>query len=258
MVQATDRAAGTASRGRVRAEPGRKRVRALLGGRVVFDTVRPLLVWEIPYFPAYYVPVDDVRADLVDTGGTSRSPSRGTASVLDVRVGERTAAGAALRYDDSPIDALRGHVRFTWDAMDEWLEEDEPIYTHPRDPYSRVDILASSRHVEVRVDGVLVADSHQPRILYETGLPPRYYLPMTDVRMDLLRPSAAMSHCPYKGTAGYWDVVLGDAVHEGLVWSYRTPLLESVKIAGLLAFYDEKVDVTIDGVPQQRPDTHVG
>jgi uncharacterized protein (DUF427 family) len=247
---------GSQTRGRVRAEQSRKRVRALLDGRVVLDTIRPLLVWEGPSFPAYYVPVEDVRAELVETGDTSRSPSRGTAVVLDVRSGDRTAPAAAVRYDDSPIEALRGHVRIDWNAMDEWLEEDEPVYTHPRDPYSRVDILASSRHVEVRVDGVLVADSHQPRILYETGLPPRYYLPMTDVRTDLLRPSGATSHCPYKGTASYWDVVIGEAVHEGLVWGYRTPLPESMKIAGLLAFYDEKVDVTVDGVPQERPRTH--
>jgi uncharacterized protein (DUF427 family) len=94
------------------------------------------------------------------------------------------------------------------------LKEDEPIYTHPRDPYTRVDILASSRHVRVDVDGVTVADSGQPRILFETGLPPRYYLPLADVRLDLLRPSATQSHCPYKGTASYWALDVGAAVHE--------------------------------------------
>jgi len=140
--------------------------------------------------------------------------------------------------------------------MDEWLEEDEPIYVHPRDPYKRVDILGSSRHVVVQIDGVTVADSHQPRILFETSLPPRYYLPLPDVRMDLLRPSEHKSHCPYKGEASYWDVVLPDGtVHEGLVWGYRTPLPESQKIAGLVAFYDEKVDVFLDDVLQERPVT---
>ena len=129
------------------------------------------------------------------------------------------------------------------------------MYVHPRDPYKRVDILASSRHVEVSVDGVKVADSQQPRILFETGLPPRYYLPMTDVRLDLLRRSRQETHCPYKGTAGYWDVVIGDTVHEGLAWEYRTPLPESQKIAGLIAFFDERVDVTVDGVRQERPRT---
>ncbi|MBI1758524.1 MAG: DUF427 domain-containing protein [Actinobacteria bacterium] len=236
-------------RGRVRVEAGRKRVRALLGGHVVADTTRPVLVWEAPYYPTYYIPAEDVRAELVDTGSARHSPSRGDGQLHDVQVGGQTAAGAALVYADSPLPELTGLVRLEWSAMSEWLEEDEPVYGHPRDPYTRLDILPSSRHVEVRVDGVLVADSHRPTILFETGLPPRYYLPMTDVRLDLLRPSAASTHCPYKGTAEYWDIVLGDRVHEGLVWGYRTPLPESQRIAGMIAFYDEKMDVTIDGTP---------
>jgi uncharacterized protein (DUF427 family) len=140
--------------------------------------------------------------------------------------------------------------------MDEWLEEDEPVYVHPRDPYKRVDILASSRHVEVRLDGVLLADSHAPRILYETSLPPRYYLPLPDVRMHHLRPSASISSCPYKGNAAYWSVEIDGVLYEDLVWIYRTPLPESQKIAGLASFYNEKVDLTIDGVPLTRPRTH--
>jgi len=139
--------------------------------------------------------------------------------------------------------------------MSEWLEEDEPVYTHPRDPHTRVDILASSRHIRIEIDGVTVADSASPRILFETGLPPRYYLPLSDIRTDLLRPSDTQSHCPYKGTAGYWSVDTGQQRHEDIVWIYRTPLPESQKIAGLAAFYDEKVDVFIDGVEQRRPQT---
>ena len=137
--------------------------------------------------------------------------------------------------------------------MDEWLEEDEPIYVHPRDPYKRVDILGSSRHVVVQVDGVTVADSHQPRILFETSLPPRYYLPLPDVRMDLLRPSDTQTHCPYKGTASYWTLDTGEGVHEDVVWIYRAPLPESQKITGLACFYNEKVDIIVDGEPQERP-----
>src|SRR5581483_8371281 len=102
--------------------------------------------------------------------------------------GERTAPGAAIRYPDSPIPQLRDLVRLEWDAMDAWFEEDEEVFTHPRDPYTRVDILASSRHVRVEVDGVTVAESASPRLLFETGLPVRYYLPKTHVRMDLLTP----------------------------------------------------------------------
>ncbi|MBO0775279.1 MAG: DUF427 domain-containing protein [Actinobacteria bacterium] len=240
----------------IRIEEGRKRVRAYYGGHLVADTTRPVLVWEWPYYPAYYIPAADVRAELIPAGRTEHSVSRGEAEVLDVKTPAGTAGQAALRYPDSPLADLRGLVRLEWNAMTEWFEEDEPVYTHPRDPYSRVDILASSRHVRVEVDGVTLADSRQPRILFETGLPPRYYLPLTEVRMDLLRPSGTESHCPYKGTASYWSVDTGQAVHEDIVWIYRTPLPESQKIAGLACCYNEKVDIYLDGELQPRPQTH--
>ena len=161
------------------------------------------------------MPAADVRAELIPAGETEHSPSRGEAEICDVGGDGATAGAAARRYPDSPLEELRDLVRFDWEAMTEWLEEDEPVYTHPRDPYTRVDILASSRHVRVEVDGVTVADSRQPRILFETGLPPRYYLPLTDVRMDLLRPSATQTHCPYKGTASYWSVDTGQRAAPG-------------------------------------------
>ena len=243
-------------RGAVRVEPGQKRVRVYLHGEVVADTTAPLLVWEKPYYPTYYLPAVDVRAALVATGATERSPSRGTAEILDVVTGDgRTAAGAARRYPDSPLPQLRDAVRLDWAAMDDWLEEDELVYTHPRDPYTRVDILASSRRVRVELDGVTLADSGSPRILFETGLPPRYYLPLTDLRRDLLMPSQTRTHCPYKGTAEYWSVRLGERTYDDLVWIYRAPLPESQKIAGLACFYSEKVDLYVDGVAQQRPRT---
>jgi uncharacterized protein (DUF427 family) len=241
------------SRGSVRVEQGAKRVRAYLAGRLVADTKRPFLVWEIPYYPAYYLPLADVAAGLEPTGKTEHSPSRGDAEIFDVRVEGAVAEAAAKRYPDSPLTALRDLVRIDWPAMDEWLEEDEPVYTHPRDPYTRVDILASSRHVRVEVDGVTVADSVRPHILYETGLPPRYYLPLPDVRAEMLIPSDTRSHCPYKGTAGYWSVDAGRGVHPDLVWIYRTPLPESQKVAGLACFYNEKVDLYVDGELQPRP-----
>ena len=244
------------SRGAVRVEPGRKRVRTYLAGRLVADTRHPVLVWEIPYYPAYYLPAGDVTAELAATGKSEHSPSRGDAVLYDVRVDGAVAAGAARQYPDSPLTAIRGLVRFDWDAMDEWLEEDEPVYTHPRDPYHRVDILASSRHVRVAVDGVTVAESARPVILYETGLPPRYYLPLSDVRTDTLTPTQTQTHCPYKGTATYWSVDIGSGEHQDLVWTYRAPLPESQKVAGLACFYDEKVDVYVDGELQERPRTH--
>ena len=243
------------ARGRVKIEPRAKRVRVYLGGELVADTFAPLLVWEKPYYPTYYLPVGDVRAELAPTGAVVHSPSRGEAEVYDVVTAGRKAAGAAVRYRSSPLEPLRDLVRLDWDAMDEWFEEDEPVYVHPRDPYSRVDILASSRHVVVVVDGVAVADSQQPRILFETGLPPRYYLPLTDVWMDMLRPSKTQSRCPYKGTAGYWNLAVGDTVHEDVVWIYRAPLPESQKVAGLACFYNERVDLYVDDVLQERPST---
>jgi len=242
--------------GRVRTETGRKRVRAYLAGELVADTSHPVLVWEWPYFPVYYIPAADIRAELIPAGTTDHSPSRGDAEIYHVKVSGAAADSAARRYPDSPLEELREAVRLEWAAMSEWFEEDEPVYTHPRDPYTRVDILASSRHVRVEIDGVTVADSRQPRILFETGLPPRYYLPLTDLRMDLLRPSATESHCPYKGTAAYWSVDTGKQQHEDIVWIYRTPLPESQKVAGLACFYDEKVDVYLDGERQARPKTH--
>jgi uncharacterized protein (DUF427 family) len=245
-----------ATRGRVRTEPGHKRVRAYLGGQLVADSMRPLLVWEAPYYPTYYLPIDDVRAELVPTGRVDHSPSRGDAQVYDVRVGEVTAGGAARRYPESPLEPLRDTVRLDWGAMDEWLEEDEPVYTHPRDPYTRVDILGSSRHVRIEVDGVVVAETRQPRILFETGLPPRYYMPLSDVRMELLRPSTTETHCPYKGMATYWTLDTGRGVHPDFVWTYRSPFAESQKIAGLACFYNEKVELYLDGVLQERPRTH--
>jgi uncharacterized protein (DUF427 family) len=242
-------------RGRVRVEAGRKRVRAIAAGEVVADTARPVLVWEIPFYPAYYFPAEDVRVPLVDTGRTERSPSRGDGRVLDVVLGERTLPGAARDFPDSPLEPLRGLVRLEWAAMDHWFEEDEPVYVHPRNPYTRVDILASSRHVRIEVDGETVAESRQPRILFETGLPPRYYLPLTDVRMEVLRPSDTRTQCPYKGTASYWSVEVDGTLHRDVLWSYPAPLPESQKVAGLVAFYDERVDVYLDGERQERPRT---
>jgi uncharacterized protein (DUF427 family) len=154
-----------------------------------------------------------------------------------------------------PIEELRDLIRLDWDAMDGWFEEDEEVYTHPRDPYTRVDILASSRRVRVELEGVVLAESTNARVLYETGLPPRWYLPKPDLRMDLLVPTDTVTHCPYKGQAQYWSVRVGDRVVEDLAWSYRTPLPESQKIAGLVAFYTERIDLFIDDQLQQRPVT---
>jgi uncharacterized protein (DUF427 family) len=241
---------------RVRVEHGLKRVRAYVGGEVVADTAHPRLVWEVPYYPAYYFPVEDVRTELLaPTSTVTHSPSRGDAQHFTIKAGGREVEDAALQYADSPVEELRNLIRLNWDSMDGWFEEDEEVYTHPRDPYTRVDILATSRHVRVELDGVVLADSTNGRALFETGLPPRWYLPKVDVRMGLLVPTDTVTHCPYKGQAQYWAVRVRNRLVQDLAWSYRTPLPESQKIAGLVAFYNERVDLFIAGKLLERPIT---
>jgi len=237
----------THARGRVRVEPGLKRVRAFVGGEVVVDTTHPLLVWENPHYPAYYLPRADVTATLIPTATTSHSPSRGDAVHYTVKAGGKELVDAAWQYPDSPLEELRDHVRFDWNALDAWFEEDEEVFVHPRSPYARIDILPSSRHVRVLIDGVVVADTHRPWLLFETGLPVRYYVPKTDVRMELFEPTDSHSACPYKGIASYWSAVVNGQRHDDVVWSYPYPLPESLRIGGLLAFYNDRVTVEVDG-----------
>jgi uncharacterized protein (DUF427 family) len=240
------------TRGKVKVEAGAKRVRTYLGGHLVADTVHPLLVWEVPYYPTYYIPATDVHAELVPTGDTSHSPSRGDAEHLTVRVGGTEARDAAVRYPDSPLEVLREHVRFDWEAMDAWFEEDEQVFTHVRSPYSRIDIMPTSRHVQVRLGDTVLADSTHAHALFETGLPPRWYVPRLDVRMDLLAPSDTITHCPYKGTTEHFSARVDDVEVKDVAWSYPTPLPESERVAGLVSFYDDRVEVTVDGERQGR------
>lgn len=243
-------------RGKIRIEDGAKRIRAIFDGEVVADTTRPRLVWEIPYYPTYFFHRDDVRTELLsENGETKRSPSRGDATLYNLKGGSRMAESAAYSHVDSPIEELRDYVAFKWSSMDHWFEEDIEVHVHARDPYTRVDILPSSRHIRVEVDGVEVANSTRPTLVFETGLPTRYYLPKTDVRLDLLTPSDTLTQCPYKGDAGYWSVEVNGNVHPDIVWGYRHPVRESAPIEGMVSFYDEKVDVFIDGVQQERPKT---
>jgi len=225
----------------------------MFDGIIVADTGDPLLVWEKPYYPVYYFPVADVDSSLLVESGSSRSPSRGPAIRYTIATGGRSAPGAAYRHPDSPIEAIRGHIAFEWGAMDHWFEEDEEVYVHARDPYTRVDVLRSSRHLRIEIDGVTVADSTRPTLLFETGLPVRYYLPLTDIRTDLLRPSSTVTACPYKGTAAYHSLEVDGVLHEDVAWTYPFPAGEALGIAGLVAFYDERVEVFVDGEQQASP-----
>jgi len=239
----------TAGRGPVRAEPSGKRVRVFLGGRLLVDSDDASYVWDIPHYPQYYLPLAHVRAGALEATGTVvEDPGWGEATVYTVRCGGREVAAGAVGYPGGPPSARRDRVRFRFDAMDAWFEEDEEIFGHPRDPGTRVQILASSRSVTVELDGTVIASSSRPTLVYETGLPRRTYFPKLDVRMDLLEPTATTSRCPYKGTARYWTVRTAAGVHPDVAWSYPAPVAESAPIAGLVAFYDERVGLRTEPV----------
>lgn len=158
---------------------------------------------------------------------------------------------------DSPVEGLAGTFRLEWGAFDAWFEEDEQVFVHPRNPYARVDALRSTRQVRIELEGTVLAQSSSPVLVFETGLPTRHYLNRSEVRFEHLHPSPTVTSCPYKGTtSGYWSVVVGGTTHADLAWTYDFPTRQLLPIAGLVAFYDEKVDVFVDGERQPRPVTH--
>lgn len=242
-----------AARGRI--EPAPRRVRGYLGHELVFDTTAARYVWEIPYYPAYYIPLADVRAEFLRDEDHPQRVQLGPSRLHSVVGAGQSHASAARVFDaecDSPVAGL---VRFDWAAL-RWLEEDEQIYGHPRNPYSRVDALRSHRQVRVELDGVLLAATASPVLLFETGLPTRYYIDPSDVAFEHLEVSQTQTLCPYKGiTSGYWSVRVGDAVHQDLAWTYHYPLPAVAAIAGLVAFYNEKLDIVVDGTALVRPRT---
>jgi uncharacterized protein (DUF427 family) len=263
--------------GNLRYEPIDKRIRGVLDGRTVVDSRRALLVWE-PWrvVPTYAVPVEDVRGQVLDQGEVARDPDAGAGEaprgaprllgrrVLDPSVPfevrttagrtvtirtaatERTAAGFVA---DDP--QLADHVIVDFDGFDTWWEEDEQNVAHPRDPFHRIDIVHSSRHVLVRHDGQVLGESTAPRVLFEPPLPPRYYLPREDVRADLLVASGTTTWCAYKGRAAYLSTATGPDV----AWSYPEPLREAREVTDRIAFFDERVELVVDGVALERPVT---
>ena len=239
-------------------EDSPRRVRVVLGGETVADSRRVKLMHETRHLPVYYFPEEDVRMDLLEaTDHTTTCPFKGEASHWSVRVGENVAENAVWSYPD-PIESappIEGYLAFYWSKMDRWYEEDEEVFVHPRDPYHRVDVLESSRHVKVSVNGEVVAETDRPVVLFETGLPPRYYIPPEDVRKDVLVPSDRHTQCPYKGIASYHSVEVGGETMENLVWHYPEPIAAAEKIRGNLSFFNEKVDLEVDGEPQERPQT---
>ncbi len=249
----TDYPHSAAARGRI--EPAPRRVRGFVDDQLVFDTTTARYVWEVPYYPQYYIPLADVRPGFLHDEDHPQRVQFGASRMFTV-AGERQRHTSAARVFDAGEGPVAGLVRFEWAALT-WFEEDEPIYGHPRNPYARVDALRSHRHVTVELDGVLLADTASPVLVFETGLPTRYYIDRTDVVFDHLEPSAAQTLCPYKGvTSGYWSVRANGELHADLAWTYNTPLPAVAPIANLVAFYNEKLDVTVDGVRLARPTTH--
>jgi uncharacterized protein (DUF427 family) len=211
-------------------EPVPRRIRAYRGAALVIDTIRAKYVWERSNYPQYFVPLDDV---------------------------DQSALGKATPRTRDDIPELTGWVRFAWGAFDRWFEEDEEVFVHPRSPYTRVDALRSNRPVRVELEGALLAEAASSVMVFETGLPTRYYLDKTAVNFAALLASDTSTGCPYKGqTTGYWSVQLGDQVVPDLAWCYDFPTRQLLPIAGLVAFYNEKVDISLDGVRLSRPQTH--
>ena len=244
--------------GRVRLEPTERRIRVALGGVMVADSKRAQLLYLPPPHKAYAFPREDVNWGLIkETAATDTVTGLGTVQLWSVEAGGKTAENAAWTVPQPPtgLSALAGSVMFRWNLMDAWYEEDDEVFVHPRDPKHRVDVLNSSRHVKVTVDGELVAETRRPRLLFETDLPVRYYIPRLDVRMDLLEPTDSLSRCPYKGVASYWSVRAGEKVHKDIAWSYKSPIPECPKIENLIAFYNERVDIEVDGQRVERPRT---
>jgi uncharacterized protein (DUF427 family) len=263
--------------GQMRYEPTAKRIRAVLAGDTVLDSTRAVLVWEPRRIvPSYAVPVEDVRAELATSGQAaaragdeigSALPDVSSRPVLDpsvpfavhsaegqavdVRAGGQTRPAAGFR----PADAdLAGYVVLDFGAFDAWYEEDELNVAHPRDPFHRIDVLPSSRQVRLELDGQLLAESSRPVLLFETSLPARFYLPREDIRADLV-PSSKRTFCAYKGQASYWSGASGDQSLADIAWTYENPLHDAARVRGLIAFFNERVDVTLDGERIARPIT---
>jgi uncharacterized protein (DUF427 family) len=230
---------------RVSFEPSPKRVRVVIGRTTIADTVNPGLMFETDRRPVYYFPAEDVRMDLLEpTAHRTHCPYKGDASHWSVRVGDRLVENAVWSYQQplAEIAQIKGYLAFYWDKVDHWLEEDEEIFGHARDPYSRVDVRPSSRAVQVVFNGQVVAETRRGMFLFETGHPTRYYFPREDVRMDYLTRSDRVTVCPYKGTASYWSLQVGDRAAQDAVWAYLDPLPDCPRIAGYLCFYPERMD----------------
>jgi uncharacterized protein (DUF427 family) len=237
-------------------EPTPKRLRVVVGGETVADSRHALMLHESGHQPIYYFPESDVRSELLEPSERhTHCPKKGDASYWTIRAGDAVVEAGAWYYPDPLPGAagLTGLIAFYWNRMDQWFEEDEEVFVHPRDPYHRIDVVRTDRHLRLSLDGTLLAESTRALALFESNLPPRWYLPAEDV-VAPLEPSDTVTRCPYKGTAAYWSVpgLEGDAGKD-LVWGYAEPLPEVTRIAGLVCFFNERVDLELDGELIERP-----
>lgn len=235
-------------------QPTAKWLRVKLGGETIADTKRAALLYRFGSLPLYVVPIDDV----IDGGLTREdvAPEEGgmlcEITLWTVRGGEEVRPGAAKTYGHELLD---GWVELDWYAMDEWWEEGEQVHVHPHDPYHRIDILRTPRRLTVSVGDVTVAETERAQVLFETGLPPRWYIPREDIRLDLFEPSARRTRCAYKGEASYFSLAADGVSEADIAWTYPEPWREAEPVAGHICFFDERVDLELDGELQERPIT---
>jgi uncharacterized protein (DUF427 family) len=221
-----------------------RRLRALVGDHVVLDTLGAKLLHETGHLPVPYVPLDDFDAELLDrTDHTTHCPFKGDASYWSVRAGDSVVENAVWAYEDPLPEAswLKGYGALYWDKATAWFAEEERVFAHLRDPFHRVDVLDSSRPVTVRTNGRVVARSERPKLLFETGVPTRAYVPRADVVPGALGDSENRSVCPYKGQSRYLSV---DGVADA-AWTYDAPLPDAIKVQGHVCFDDERVTVEL-------------
>jgi len=239
--------------------PSPKRLRIVVGSIPIADTINGLVMYESDHLPVYYFPMKDVKQEFLMASATSTEcPYKGIATHYSLNTGVTLVEDAGWRYLEPVADCppIADYMAFYWNKINHWYEEDEEVFVHARDPFRRVDCLPSSRRVQVVVDRETVADSRRAIFLFETGMPTRYYLPISDTRLDMLSPSRYISRCPYKGIANYYHLTVNGKQHENMVWYYPEPVHESERIKGLVSFYNEFVDrILVDGIEQPRPVT---
>ncbi|MET9271905.1 DUF427 domain-containing protein [Kribbella sp. NPDC003557] len=228
------------------AEPLRRRMRVKFGDSWIADSEDVVLLHEPGRYPVAYFPLEDVAAGVLEPEERStRHKDLGPTAWFAVRTDTAGKPRAAWQHTELPDHAseLKGRVAFAWRAMDAFYEEDERIVGHAADPYHRIDIRQTSRHLVVRDGDRVVADSSRPVVLYESGFAPRWYVPREDVDESALTAVEGQTFCPYKGLCSYFDI---GGEHRA-AWSYEDAWTEVRRISGLVSFEPDKVEVELDG-----------